>query len=1063
MNRNGDRVGRLEPALRHAALLAMLLAMLLAALPARAGQERFSRWRFYSSQDGLAESWSSFISVGPTGRVWVSHGEVERLSCLTGWPGPDGRLVQSMPSSGHDWKALESACGQLWSLSESGLQLYREDGWKTFRIEEINNLSPPDAILPELELVPFLPGERDQCYYLLPDRLQLFRADEGRIDTILTAAEAGLGRLSGMAAARGGGLWITGERGAARLTFQGGTGSPRLTRFPVTMPGVRDLDQPVEGEDGRLLTIAARGMENVLLVLEGGVWQVLLTSREPISRAWFSQENCYWVVRGKNDLTMLEQGREVLQDKVGILAGDFFDAAVEPGGVFWISTSHGVARYAPALWSTPRELSDCQERVHAIHEDARGRLWFGAVHQLISCDNGRWRRYRLPDGLETQSYFTRSLASLPDGRIAVGTLPYQSSLLIFDPGSERFERIPYRGPDSLTTDAGRMIGLISPLAGGQLLVQTFDRLNQADYRLELFDGKVFHPLLSLEGDGGLGNLRYAFRAGDGELWLGGQTERALAVLGETGLRDFLADSSYAGTGGFCIGEVDGRIWVGGRDKLLEYDGRGWSEVLAGLSSVRSIMAGRDGSVWVASGTGLHRRFEDSWVTYTAEDGLPNSAVFDVLEDSRGRIWAGTVSGVALYNPSADLDPPEAILPERRNPRETPPGSEVRLIFTGEDKWQQSRADRLLFSWRLDQGRWSPFVPGSVAFYRGLAPGLHRFEVRAMDSNLNVDREPAAFEFTVLLPWYQEPGFKLLAVSAAVVILLLLGYAIYRHINLERLVIERTADLRRTNRRLEEKIAELERAEATLKDSQKLELIGRIASGVAHEVRNPLNSILAITEALFLELGDGAEFRPYLDNIRLQVDRLAMLMNDLLELGKPIERSSFSRTSLLEVCDGAVELWQRSCPDPRRRVAVLRPQGEVDTAVIGNVPKLQQVFFNLLENAAQHSPPDSEVTITLIRRPEQVVALVRDQGQGIRPEHLPELFKPFFSTRSRGAGLGLSIVRNIVELHGGRVRVLNNDPPPGATVEVELPPAGPEPAAEDDLPPMGPGPAVEGEA
>lgn len=235
------------------------------------------------------------------------------------------------------------------------------------------------------------------------------------------------------------------------------------------------------------------------------------------------------------------------------------------------------------------------------------------------------------------------------------------------------------------------------------------------------------------------------------------------------------------------------------------------------------------------------------------------------------------------------------------------------------------------------------------------------------------------------------------------------------------------------------ITERKRIEARLKESQRMEVIGRLASGVAHEVRNPLNAILAISEALVQEIGDNPDYKQYLDHIRTQVDRLSTLMKDLLDLGKPLQKKAFLRNSIREICAGAIELWRQSSTSGQRNVSLLDDRLPGNPQVLGDSAKLKQVIINLLENAAQHSPEDSEITVSITRSNEKSVGiLVRDQGTGIPPDIMKEVFKPFFTTRSRGSGLGLSIVQNIIEIHGGAVALKNSDPPTGLTVEVTLP-------------------------
>jgi len=1006
---------------------------------AAAESSMVTNWRFFTATDGLGESWASFVSVGPGGRVWVSHGSIGKLSWITSHPGTDGKIVHTMPGPGDDLKVYESDSSQLWSLYSNGIQQYKDGKWIKYRIDRIITTYPADEIV--RRMMPFLPGEKDQCYYLLPEGLYLFNAGTLGTELILAAKETSLGGFIDMAGSRGGGIWITGENGAARLSFESGTLAPICREHLVRGMGLSKLERPVEGDNGELVVIARddRG-EKKPLHFNGVRWSVITGCRGTVERAWPGLENSYWIVKRGNTLALLENGREEIQEKVGILAGDFFDVALEANGVFWISTSHGLARYSPSIWRTPTEIKDVKDRIHTIHEDRKGRIWFGAVYHILLFQNGRWKKYPMPKGLQTQPYFTRSICSLPDGRIAVGTIPYRESLLVFNPDREKFEDVSHVVENEVSRSPRRVVGLISPLTDDRILVQTLTAVDSSIYRLETFDGVKFEPYFEMPDSRKFGNLRYLYQASNGDLWIGGQKRRALAVYRKGKYRDFLDDQSYRGTGAFCIAEgADGKIWVGGRDEILEYDSGTWRVVLSDLSSVRSITKGRDGSIWVASGTGIHRKYGDSWVTNTIEDGLANTAVFDMFQDSRGRTWAGTISGLSLYHPEADSDPPATVISEIENLGEAPPAGEVRLIFHGMDKWQQTRADRLLFSYRLDGGDWSPFRTGNVALFNSLPHGRHVFEVRAMDTNLNFDPQPAAFGFTVLLPWYKETGFQVIAAIASGIICILLGYAIYRHVTLEKLVVRRTSALQMVNVELENKITELKQTKDRLLNSQKMEIIGKIASGVAHEVRNPLNAILAISEALFQEIGNHPEYKPYLDNVRLQVDRLATLMSDLLELGKPVEKSTFAPVSLYGICNEALELWQQSSSNGDREVRLLCPQGDSKLEVVVNGPKIKQVFFNLLENAAQHSAKDSDISITLIKQRDSTVqALVKDQGEGIKPEHISEIFKPFFSTRRRGTGLGLSIVRSIIESHGGSIRIFSNNPPPGITVEIELP-------------------------
>ena len=228
-------------------------------------------------------------------------------------------------------------------------------------------------------------------------------------------------------------------------------------------------------------------------------------------------------------------------------------------------------------------------------------------------------------------------------------------------------------------------------------------------------------------------------------------------------------------------------------------------------------------------------------------------------------------------------------------------------------------------------------------------------------------------------------------------------------------------------------------ETQLRQSEKMKVLGQLTAGVAHEVRNPLNAILAVTEALYQDIGDKSEYKPYFHYIRTQVDRLSELMEDLLELGKPIQSSRLHAESLSTICAAAVDLWKQASAAHPDKVRLELPADNGRLDVIADGQKLQQVFLNLLENAAEHSPGDSEILLTIPDSTEDNIKVrVTDRGTGIVPENLQRVFEPFFTTRKKGTGLGLSIVRHIIEAHGGSVAIWNNDPPPGCTVEVSLP-------------------------
>lgn len=266
-----------------------------------------------------------------------------------------------------------------------------------------------------------------------------------------------------------------------------------------------------------------------------------------------------------------------------------------------------------------------------------------------------------------------------------------------------------------------------------------------------------------------------------------------------------------------------------------------------------------------------------------------------------------------------------------------------------------------------------------------------------------------------------------------------------HSYLEQQIIDRTSDLSRSNTLLRQEMTERKQLEQQLLSAKRLEAIGQIAGGVAHEVRNPLNAILTITEALFREqeVGSNPEFEPYILHIRTQVNRLVHLMNDLLDLGRTIPATNLQPMSLYDICRETLTQWESTGMSNNKKGLLTSDTDDISIQVLADGPKLQQVFFNLLENAGHHTPGGSSISIQLTHnghdRPEDMaVVQVIDRGTGIAEDKLSHVFEPFYTDRKGGTGLGLALVKHFIENMNGTVSIWNNSPPPGCTVEVRIP-------------------------
>ena len=215
-------------------------------------------------------------------------------------------------------------------------------------------------------------------------------------------------------------------------------------------------------------------------------------------------------------------------------------------------------------------------------------------------------------------------------------------------------------------------------------------------------------------------------------------------------------------------------------------------------------------------------------------------------------------------------------------------------------------------------------------------------------------------------------------------------------------------------------------EASLRQSEMMSLLGSLVAGVAHEVRNPLFGISSILDAFETRFSDRTEYKRYTDVLRDEIGRLTVLMEELLEYGKPFRGELFV-VSLEEMIARSI----RACLPAAEAAKVtiesdispLLPRIKIDRR------RLSKVFVNLVENAIQHSPPGGVVSIEGRRvsdgKQDWIQCSVKDVGSGIAAEDLPRLFEPFFSKRRGGTGLGLAIAYRIMQEHGGKLVAANN--------------------------------------
>jgi signal transduction histidine kinase len=214
----------------------------------------------------------------------------------------------------------------------------------------------------------------------------------------------------------------------------------------------------------------------------------------------------------------------------------------------------------------------------------------------------------------------------------------------------------------------------------------------------------------------------------------------------------------------------------------------------------------------------------------------------------------------------------------------------------------------------------------------------------------------------------------------------------------------------------------ERIGTQLQVSERLANLGRITAGVAHEVKNPLNSMRIWLENLKASLpdADGLPLQAVrvLDN---EIDRLDSVVKRFLDFTRPPEMHQ-EESSLKELLEGVLAVER-----PEFDKANIKVEARLDAdvpSVLVDQPLLQQALLNLLINAIEAMPGGGQLFVSLHRRGEMAEIEIRDTGRGIAPEHRQRIFQLFFTTRPGGSGIGLASAFRTVQLHNGSIEFVS---------------------------------------
>ncbi len=220
-----------------------------------------------------------------------------------------------------------------------------------------------------------------------------------------------------------------------------------------------------------------------------------------------------------------------------------------------------------------------------------------------------------------------------------------------------------------------------------------------------------------------------------------------------------------------------------------------------------------------------------------------------------------------------------------------------------------------------------------------------------------------------------------------------------------------------NRRVRQ---DLQAMETHVKRVEKMAYMGEMAAGLAHEIKNPLASLVGSIQLLKDELHYDPDHERLMEIVLRETDRLSTLVNEFLIFARP-PAGKPEMLHLKESIAEIIDLFKKDAHHARRFLLKEDLAGSV--RVVMDPTHLRQVLWNLLLNAAEAVPDGGQIDIyTAVTKNNQVRICVKDNGCGMSPEVFQCIFDPFFTTKSEGTGLGLSIVHRILESYGSRLDV-----------------------------------------
>lgn len=742
-------------------------------------------------------------------------------------------------------------------------------------------------------------------------------------------------------------------------------------------------------------------------------------SQEQISSVWAlleDEEGSLWIGTQRSGLIRLQDGKfTTFTEDEGLGSNSVYSVVEAANGDMWVGTmGGGVARIRDGqITKHSTETGFPSDHIAGLYASQDGSVWIGALGVgLIQHKHGSFRRYTQKDGLPDDRIY--NIYEDSQGVLWMGS--YKQGLVRYD--GRRF--LTYTTEDGLTDNA---VTAIEEGPDGYLWFGTF----RGGLNL-MKDGVVIHTYTT---ENGLPQnyVTSLHRDDDGVLWIatqeGGLTRLKDGRLTTITTEDGLFNNSILQ----ILEDKSGRLWMSSNRGLFRLP----------KADIHAVMDKRAESV--------------EPIVYDRSDGLRSTEFNGGAQpagwtDSDGRLWFVSTGGLVRVDPDnmpVNTTAPPVVI-ERVLAMNDPIRTDTTVVLSpGRNKLEFDfvglsylAGSEVEYKYRLDgvDDEWVEAGTRRQAFYTNLPPGDYTFRVMARNADGVWSKEAATFSFYLKPFFYETIWFFLLMFVA----LTLGGVALYklrvRHLKvrqkeLEEIVDARTRDLREEKEKVEKAKAVIEEQADQLRELDRLKT--RFFSNISHEFRTPLTLNIGPLENALTGL-----YGPVPDVLKKQLQimlrnarRLLRLINQLLDLSK-LESGRMElqkkRINIVQFVEGVVFSFTAFTEQNQIDLGFV---SEMDDQPVTFDPEaMEKVFFNLLSNAVKFTPAGGSIDVEVAKMSdgEHVEIRVRDTGSGIPEKDLPYIFDRFrqaegsSSSVQQGTGIGLALVKELVELHDGTIWV-----------------------------------------